>query len=54
MGIAFSKRRKNPLPAEAETFCFAFPEALPKVRIRNIPNGKISIKKCNDANQLNN
>jgi hypothetical protein len=26
---------------------------LPKVRIRNIPNGKISIKKCNDANQLN-
>ena len=53
MGMAFSKRRKNPLPAEEETFCFALPEALPEVRIGNILYGKISIKKCNDANQLN-
>jgi len=50
MGMAFSKRRKNPLPAEKETFCFVLPEALPEVlfkaarkpSMRNTPYGKIS------------
>ena len=31
MGMAFTKQRKNPLPAEKETFCFVLPEALPEV-----------------------
>ena len=31
MGIHFSKRRKNPLPAEVATFCLALSEALPEV-----------------------
>ena len=25
MGMAFTKQRKNPLPAEKETFCFVLP-----------------------------
>ena len=46
MGIHFSKRRKNPLPAEVATFCLALPEALPEVLFKAalMVNAKYSLR----------